>query len=144
MVKIVNCRERDIAVCAGLLTQVYAQAPYLEAWEIGQAQTYLNRFLAIEPQRCFVALWKDQIVGAIFAFSWPWQNNTIVYIQELFVAASHRRRGTARALVQAITLGQECRVCLIANQNSPAAQFYTALGFSQSDPYKLYSATLKS
>jgi len=97
--EIINCTENNLEECAYLLVQVYSELEYGEEWDSKNAYNYLERFYKIEPSGCFVAIENNQLVGAIFSYSYPWQSETLVYIQELFVSSSQRNKGIAKSLL---------------------------------------------
>ena len=132
--EIINYTEKNLEACASLLAQVYSEPEYGEKWDSKDAYNYLERFYKIEPLGCFVAIENNQLVGAIFSYSYPWQSETLVYIQELFVSSMQRNKGIAKSLLQNIGNG---RAWLVANDNTSASGFYKKMGFKKDSPYKL-------
>ena len=138
-----ECQFANLADCANLLKQAYSKPPYNEKWDIDNAFSYLKRFWNIEPQSCFVALESDSLIGDIFAYSYPWHNERLYYIQELFVKLNHRRKGIARELLNSLCYtGKKINVWLVANENAEATSFYKKVGFSKKGPYKFFNGTI--
>lgn len=130
------CTIDHIESCASLLAQVYAEPEYGENWKDNDAYNYLKRFYTIEPTGCFVAIKNKEIIGAIFSYSYPWQTETLVYIQELFVSIKHRNKGIAKSLLNSVGNGKTVRAWLVANDNTSASGFYEKMGFKKDSPYK--------
>ena len=57
-------KPNDIEACARLLSIVYLEPPYNETWDLGDAVAYLERFLEIDPDGCFIAKTNGEVVGA--------------------------------------------------------------------------------
>lgn len=134
--QIINCAPKNIQDCAKLLVQVYSEPQYQEDWNTIDAHKYLKRFFDIEPNRCFIATENNVIVGGIFAYSYPWHSETLVYIQELFVNSEHRKKGIAKSLLKSICNNESTKIWLVANENTGASEFYKKLGFKKDGPYK--------
>ncbi len=135
--EIINCTENNLEECASLLAQVYSEPEYGEEWDSKNSYNYLERFYKIEPSGCIVAIENNQLVGAIFSYSYPWQSETLVYIQELFVSSSQRNKGIAKSLLQSIGNGKAVKAWLVANDNTSASGFYKKMEFKKDSPYKL-------
>ena len=142
--EIINCTEKNLEECASLLVKVYSEPEYGEKWDNNDAYNYLERFYKIEPSGCFVAIENNQLVGAIFSYSYPWQSETLVYIQELFVESMQRNKGIAKSLLQSIGNGKVVKVWLVANDNTSASGFYKKMGFKKDSPYKLNSGQINT
>ncbi|NMH87310.1 GNAT family N-acetyltransferase [Flavivirga algicola] len=136
--KITNCQENNLEACASLLAKVYAAPEYQENWNKQDACNYLTRFYNIEPERCFMAIHEGKVIGGVFAYSYPWHSDTLVYIQELFVDPEHRKKGIAKSLLKHIGNKGKTKVWLVANENTSAAKFYEKLGFKKNGPYKFH------
>ncbi|MGL1889591.1 MAG: GNAT family N-acetyltransferase [Reichenbachiella sp.] len=134
--QVLNCKPKNIKACAELFVQVYSESDYQENWTTHEAFKYLERFYLIEPSRCFVAVENDKVVGSIFAYSYPWRSETLVYIQELFVDSNQRQKGIAKTLLSSTGCGIPAKAWLIANENTGAAKFYAKMGFKKNGPYK--------
>jgi GNAT superfamily N-acetyltransferase len=138
------CEPKDIEACAKLLSVVYSEEPYNEAWTIADAIAYLERFRGIDPDGCFVAKANDEVAGAIFSFSYPWHGGKLVCIQELFVSPNHRRKGIARQLVSSLNQEEEVYTWLVSHEKSDASGFYQAMGLSQKGPYKFWNGIINA
>lgn len=73
-----------------------------------------------------------RLVGIALAEPRPW--NRSVWVWELGVAATHRRRGIGRRLVEELArrareAGYRVLVCETQTTNAPAIDFYRAVGF---------------
>ena len=138
-----NCKEEDLKECAALLKYAYAEPPYNEEWELSHAQKYLARFFEFDRELCFVAVQNSNIVGAIFAYRYPWHGGQSCYIQEIFVSPSAHRKGVGRGLIQKLSLYKGIGpTWLVANENAKAVKFYQSLGFSNTGPYKFYAGSV--
>jgi len=138
------CISEQIESCGSLLAQVYAEPEYGEKWKDNDACDYLKRFYEIEPSGCFVAIKNKEIIGAIFSYSYPWQAETLVYIQELFVSTKHRNLGIAKSLLNSVGSGKAVKAWLVANENTSASGFYKKMGFKKDSPYKFNYGQLSS
>jgi len=141
---IVPCSIEHINNSASLLTQVYAEPEYKENWKHSDACNYIKRFYEIDPSGCFVAIINYELVGAIFSYSYPWQSETLVYIQELFVSINHRNKGIAKSLLNSVGNGKNVRAWLVANENTSASGFYEKMGFKKDSPYKFNYGTINT
>lgn len=141
MIEIRACANSDVLPCSLLLQEVYAEPPYQEAWSASKAAGYLAAFFRVDPKGCFVATDQGRIVGCLFSYSYPWSTGAILFIQELFVSRSARRKGVGRELVaRAVgTKGKDLNVALIVREGTDAARLYEKLGLSKSRHYVLYS-----
>jgi ribosomal protein S18 acetylase RimI-like enzyme len=91
----------------------------------------VERLLADRPGALLVAEDAGAIVGALIAASDGWRGN----MYRLAVAASHRRRGIARALVaageQRLRASGTARItALVAHDAAPARAFWAAAGYA--------------
>ena len=139
--------SEDLRACAHLFVKVFSEWPYEESWSVPQAHHYLNRFWRFDPEHCLVALDKDDVIGAMFGYCYPWQDRTNYYMQELFVEAERRRSGHGRSLVRYLLDrlgGSDAPMSLIANEATPAAVFYQELGLRQHRYYKFYCGTVNT
>ena len=139
--------SEDLEDCARLYVKVFSEWPYEEAWCITQAHHYLSRFWKFDPEHCLLALDKDDVIGAMFGYCYPWQDRINYYMQELFVDPDQRRSGHGRRLVRHLLdkLGEsDVSMSLIANEATPAAAFYEEFGLRQHRYYKFYCGTVKT
>ena len=133
-----RCHTSDLDACANLLIDVYSEKPYYGKWTCKNAISYLERFLHIDPENCFVAVTDNHLSGAIFAFSYPWQADKLICIQELFVSGSARTRGIASQLIAHLNNGMQIGAWIVAHEKSTAALVYSKKGFSQDGPYRFW------
>jgi ribosomal protein S18 acetylase RimI-like enzyme len=141
-----QCDDSDLAACAKLFLSVFAEPPYEEHWEYGEAVEYLGKFLAFDPDNCYVAVADGAAIGMVLGYRYPWRSRTEYHIQELFVACEHRRRGIGRGLVEQVVrgLGGDVLVALVANERTEAARFYEALGITPHPEYRFYCGRLRT
>ncbi|MBL4706623.1 MAG: GNAT family N-acetyltransferase [Flavobacteriales bacterium] len=134
-----NCYESDIDGCAKILSEAYAQPPYNEKWELDHAIAYLRRFYKIDPALCFVAEDGAEVIGAIFAYSYPWHGGENCYIQEIFVSPGSQGLSIGKGLINKLSASKSgSSTWLVANENAKAIDFYKSLGFSNNGPYKFF------
>ena len=134
-----SCYESDIDCCAKILSEAYAQPPYNEKWELEHAIAYLRRFYKFDPALCFVAENGATIIGAIFAYSYPWHGGENCYIQEIFVSPNSQGLSIGKGLINKLSISKSGNsTWLVANENSKAIDFYKSLGFSDNGPYKFF------
>ena len=139
--------SEDLKDCARLYVKVFSEWPYEESWNVTQAHHYLNRFWEFDPEHCLLALNKDDVIGAMFGYCYPWQDRINYYMQELFVDPDQRRSGYGQKLVRHLLdkLGEsDVSMSLIANEATPAAAFYEELGLRQHRYYKFYCGNVKT
>lgn len=134
-----NCTEPDIEQCAKILSEAYAQPPYNENWALNHAKEYLLRFYSFDPTLCFVATKNKNVIGAIFAYSYPWHGGENCYIQEIFVSPKSQGLKIGKGLINKLSSSKKGNTTwLVVNANAKAIQFYKSLGFSDSGPYKFF------
>lgn len=99
------------------------------------SEAYLEKLLDRDSFIALVALDGDAIVGGITAYDLPKpeQERSEIYLYDLAVAESHRRRGIARALIaalQAIAADRGAWVVFVQadHGDDPAIALYTTLG----------------
>lgn len=146
MTEILPCRDGDLRECALLLQAVYAEPPYGENWSPEEAFAYLHTFHGMDSSGCYVAREDDQIIGALFGYSYPWCAGVNLFVQELFVRAEFRGKGIGKRLVlhAVSSLGGEPTVLLIAREGARAANFYEGLGLSRNEHYKFFSGKVRT
>lgn len=139
-----NCLTSDIEQCARVLQSAYAEAPYNEHWKISDAEAYLSRFYLFEPNLCFVAEDGKEILGALFAYSYPWHGGQqSCYIQEIFVKSGEHGKGIGKGLINQLSNAKGSGpTWLLVNENAKAVEFYQSLGFSCAGPYKFYAGKI--
>ena len=96
---------------------------------------YLGRLLASPTFIAMAALDETDVVGALAAYVLPKfeQQRSEIYIYDLAVAESHRRRGVATAMIrklQALAAGLDAWVIFVQadHGDDPAIELYTKLG----------------
>lgn len=141
---IVNCKSEDLEACSKLFIKVYEQGEYNEEWEEEDAYHYLERFHTIDSKQCFLALNKDEIIGAIFSYTYPWQGKSLVYVQELFVLEAERNKGIAKALLSSIVKNKTINIWLVANEKTGASSFYEKIGLKKDSPYKFHYGQIEN
>lgn len=102
------------------------------------SHTYLQQLLSSETFIALVALVENQVVGGIAAYELKKfeQERSEMYIYDLAVLASHRRRGIATALIQELKHIAKAKgsyvIFVQADQgDDPAIALYTQLGIRE-------------
>jgi aminoglycoside 3-N-acetyltransferase I len=126
----------DLALMKGLL-DVFGAA-FEEAETYGARRpdaAYLRRLLGSEHFIALVAVKAGEVVGGLAAYELPKfeQARSEIYIYDLAVAASHRRKGIATALIEELgRLARQRGAWVIYVQadrgDEPAIALYTKLG----------------
>ena len=99
--------------------------------------------------RYFVAESEGRVIGQLMiTYEWSdWRNAQLWWIQSVYVAPAHRRRGVFRQLYHharghARQAGDVCAIRLyVENDNTPAQSTYHAQGFTDAS-YRVYEATV--
>ena len=127
---------KDVALMQKLLG-VFGEA-FDEQETYGEARpgaAYLKRLLGREYFIALAALVSDEVVGGLVAYVLDKfeQERSEIYIYDLAVAAAHRRRGIATALVRALqTMAAQRGAHVIFVQadqgDAPAVALYSRLG----------------
>lgn len=128
------------------MCEVYSDPEYAGDWAQGDAKNYLKRFYDFDPTGCFVAKVNEQVneqvVGAIFSYSYPWQKENLVYVQEVFVIPEQRQKGIAKALLKVIGQKKNTKLWLVAKENTTASAFYGKIGLKKDTLYKINYGTV--
>lgn len=102
------------------------------------SRTYLERLLSGQSFIALAALDGEQVVGALAAYTLEKfeQERSEIYLYDLAVAESHRRRGIATALIEAlkgIARERGARVVYVQADygDEPAVALYTKLGLRE-------------
>jgi len=113
----------------------FYDSPTSDARQQRAAQITAALFAADPPARALVAEDGGRLVAmASYSFLWPAAGaTTSLWCKELFVSASHRRRGLGRQLLRALSRIASDRSCsrvewTTERGNSEAIAFYDALG----------------
>ena len=123
----------------------FSPAQIKELYEDSGWATYTkdmgNLMQAISNSLCVLSAWEgDNLVGLIRVVG---DGLTIVYIQDIIVFRSHKRRGIGTDLLnQIINLYSSVRQMVLLTDDSPETRgFYEANGFSSCDKGDLVSFT---
>ena len=129
----------DLASMHGML-EMFGVA-FEDAATYGEARpsaSYFRRLLGSDTFLALAALDGQAVVGGIAAYLLPKfeQERSELYIYDLAVAASHRRRGIATALIrelQAIAQARGAYVIFVQAdlEDAPAIALYTKLGIRE-------------
>jgi ribosomal protein S18 acetylase RimI-like enzyme len=113
---------------------------YLEAygvdWSLDGARKYIGKFHGFEPTSCFVALEGSRVVGAILGYSFERETGLVLFIQELCVHPSARKKGIGKKLVTTLRESFEkspSRVNIkpLVKADTHVFNFYNSLGFER-------------
>jgi aminoglycoside 3-N-acetyltransferase I len=126
----------DIALMAAMLTTLGEAFGEVETYGGNRpSEAYLKRLLGSDYFIALVALQDGQVVGGIAAYELMKfeQERSEIYIYDLAVAVTHRRRGIATALIQElkqIAAGRGAYVVFVQADidDEPAIALYTKLG----------------
>jgi aminoglycoside 3-N-acetyltransferase I len=128
--------EHDVGLMHQLLS-VFADA-FAEQETYGAARPcdhYMQTLLASDSFAAFVAVESGQVIGGLTAYILPMfqKERTEIYIYDLAVAASHRRRGIATSLIRELMeFGRRIGACVAFVQadrdDAPAIAMYERLG----------------
>ena len=84
---------------------------------------------------CLIAEWDKRPAGfALYFYNYStWRGHAGIYIEDIFVRPAFRRRGIGKALLSAVASIAVAEGCprlewAVLNWNTPAIDFYTALG----------------
>jgi N-acetylglutamate synthase len=107
------------------------------------ARAPLTAYLERHRGLCFVATDREAVVGAVICGT----DGRRGYLQHLAVAATHRRRGVGRALVNrsidALSARgiDKCHL-MVVSDNADARAFWSALGWTDRSDVRLMSRTV--
>ncbi len=123
-------RDEDVEAVARLYLEAYGVD-----WSLDGAKKYIEKFYRFEPSACFVAV-EGGIVGAILGFSFEREFGLVLFIQELCVQPSSRKRGIGKQLVSTLResfLKSPSRVSIkpLIKADTHVFNFYNSLGFER-------------
>ena len=120
MIKIIRMNERHVSTVAELEKQSFS-----EPWSENSVRGELTNSLAL----WLVALDGDTVVGYVGSQTVLGEAD----MMNIAVADSHRRRGIARMLVQALVANLDARMLTleVRASNAPAIALYESEGFTQ-------------
>ena len=112
---------------------VYEQEP--DAVRTTEADLLRDGFGAEPYFRCVMAEWDGQVAGfALYFFQYStWEGRPALYLEDLFVRETHRKRGIGKALFQHLARIAIARGCTrfqweCLDWNTPALDFYEQSG----------------
>ena len=111
---------------------LWVSCPGMRLNDLDDSREGIAKYLARNPDTCFVAEERGEIVGAILTG----HDGRRGYISHTAVSPAHQRQGIGRQLVEAAleALGQEGihKVCLVAfADNEQGNAFWEKMGFTQ-------------
>ncbi|MCM2335935.1 MAG: AAC(3)-I family aminoglycoside N-acetyltransferase [Pseudomonas sp.] len=126
----------DVATMRGLLAMFGRAFDEVATYTHAQPDdAYLSRLLASPTFIAIAALERDAVVGGLAAYVLPKfeQPRSEVYLYDLAVAQTHRRRGIATALIAALQRESRARGAYVVfvqadHGDDPAIALYTRLG----------------
>ena len=137
-VTIRKIRLDDLSGAAYLLRRTYAGTGYRENWTVKGSISYLKRFYLIEPGSCIAAVCGKKIIGALFAFRYPWNGVPILHVQELFVDRTKRHLGIGTALIMTVSKTLPgTYINLVSKKGAGVESFYSRLGVKADSRYRL-------
>jgi ribosomal protein S18 acetylase RimI-like enzyme len=124
-------KAEDLPAAAGLYLAAYAAE-----WPAENAENYLRKFFAFEPESCLVAVEDDgALAGAILGYSFEKETGLTLFIQELYVHPDSREKGYGRKLVTRLrdTLSKKASVKVkpLVKADTGVLNFYNSLGFER-------------
>lgn len=123
----------DLNDCAEIMMLVYNNELWQCRWSLEAAKSYLADYVEHKRFIGYTLRVNSVIKGAIFCHEKIWWNNNEVFIDEMFIAPTHQRRGYGTELL--IAVGSYIKqhnlagITLSTNKYSPAPQFYRKNGF---------------
>jgi ribosomal protein S18 acetylase RimI-like enzyme len=132
------------------LIESYWRHDTIVGYEPSRLRRQLTEFLSEAAYGCgWLATHGNAAVGYLlcsFVYSFE-HGGLMAEIDELFVAAPHRRQGIGRALLgraqaELATRGYRSLQLQVADDNTQAQGFYSRLGFEQKTGYRLWLAAL--
>jgi GNAT superfamily N-acetyltransferase len=143
--------ESDVDAVVGLfeeMDQFYGNEPAGSAAD--RADQVRKALFGRLPAALALGAWQDTILEGIAAYSYLWPAVGVsrsLYLKELYVAQSHRRRGAGKLLMDGlheIAKAEKCsRVEWTTDRPNVAAQdFYASLGFKAHESKLFYRSTL--
>lgn len=144
----------DADVILGFITElaIYEKAEH----EVLASVADIERSLFDEPSpaRALICLSDDQPIGfAVYFLSYStWQGRKGLYLEDLFISASHRGGGAGKKMLRHLAKLAYDSGCgrfewSVLDWNTPAIDFYKAIGAAPQDEwvrYRLDGETLKS
>jgi aminoglycoside 3-N-acetyltransferase I len=129
----------EIALMAAMLTTFGAAFDEVETYGVNRpSAAYLQRLLGSDYFIAIVALQNGEVVGGIAAYELIKfeQERSEIYIYDLAVAATHRRKGIATALIQELKKIAAVRGAYVIFVqadlvDAPAIALYTKLGIRE-------------
>jgi GNAT superfamily N-acetyltransferase len=112
-----------------------------------------DRLLADAFERRLVEFWVAELGGAVVAYAAcftsysTFRARPTLFLEDLFVHPSGRRRGVATAMLARLRQEAERRGCgrfewMVLDWNEPALRFYEGLGGERLDTWRLHRKTL--
>ncbi len=132
------------------LIESYWRHDCIVGYESARLRRQLTEFLSEPAYGCgWLATHGEAAAGYLlcsFVYSFE-HGGLMAEIDELFVAAPHRRRGIGqglldRARTDLAARGCHCLQMQVADDNAQARGFYSRLGFEQKKGYRLWLAAL--
>lgn len=149
-----DATRADAGVILGFITElaIYEKAEH----EVLASVVDIERSLFDEPSpaRALICLLNDKPIGfAVYFLSYStWQGRKGLYLEDLFISASHRGGGAGKKMLRHLAKLAYDSGCgrfewSVLDWNTPAIDFYKAIGAAPQDEwvrYRLDGETLKS
>lgn len=126
--------SRDLKEIATLFRKIFSEAPYNEKWSNKSSNKKIREYRMSGD--ILVAIDNKNIVGFIVYTEILWDTFYLFFINELAVKKSHRNKGIATQLLQAVENEAKKRgipkIELIVNKTAIALHLYKKLGYRES------------
>ena len=93
-------KKSDLNILSEIYVEVYRVSDVGENWTKKTAYNLLNHLFNLQPDFCFVAEYKNKIVGAFVAIIKPWSDGTHLVSEEIFVDPLYQKYGIGTELTK--------------------------------------------
>ena len=100
--KIRSMKKSDLNVLSKIYVEVYRVFDVGEKWTQKSAYNLLNFWFNRQPDLCFVAEYKNKIVGAFVTYIKPWSDGNHLIAEEIFVDPLYQKHGIGTELTKKI------------------------------------------
>ena len=124
----------DLQSCCDLYIKTFNAPPWNDMWTDEAALQCLSD-LAERKRFLGYTIWdKNELVGAVFAYTKTFYKGDEIYVDELFVSPDHQRKGYGLQLMQTLekyaqTNNITC-ITLLTSLHHPSYDFYEKQGYT--------------